>query len=79
VNAPFHFTLQAIEDLDAIWSFIAGESPDAADRVEMEIVATCRRAGETSFDGKQAARYHAPAVALLDHHEISQLCDRLPA
>jgi len=43
VNALFQFTQQATEDLDAIWWFIARDSPDAADRVEAEIVATCRR------------------------------------
>ena len=43
MNAPFHLTAQAIKDLDAIWWFIANDNRDAADRVEMEIVATCRR------------------------------------
>jgi plasmid stabilization system protein ParE len=43
VNAPFQFTPLATEDLDAIWWFIADDNPEAADRVEMEIVATCRR------------------------------------
>lgn len=43
MNAPFRFTPQATEDLDAIWWFIAADNRDAADRVEMEIVATCRR------------------------------------
>ena len=43
MNAPFRFTPQAVQDLDAIWWFIAEDSRDAADRVEMEIVATCRR------------------------------------
>jgi plasmid stabilization system protein ParE len=43
MNAPIQFTPQAMEDLDAIWWFIAEHSRDAADRVEMEIVATCRR------------------------------------
>jgi plasmid stabilization system protein ParE len=43
VNAPFQLTPLATEDLDAIWWFIAGHSRDAADRVELEIVATCRR------------------------------------
>jgi len=43
MNAPFQFTPQAAEDLDAIWWFIAEDNRDAADRVEMEIVATCRR------------------------------------
>ena len=40
---PFQFTPQATEDLDAIWWFIAEDNRDAAGRVEMEIVATCRR------------------------------------
>jgi plasmid stabilization system protein ParE len=43
MNAPFQLTPQATEDLDAIWWFIAADSREAADRVEIEIVATCRR------------------------------------
>jgi plasmid stabilization system protein ParE len=43
MNAPFQFTPQATEDLETIWWFIAEDSRDAANRVEMEIVATCRR------------------------------------
>lgn len=43
MNAPFQFTPQAAEDLDAIWWFIAEDNRDAAKRVEMEIIATCRR------------------------------------
>ena len=43
MSAPFQLTPQAAEDLDAIWWFIAERSRDAAGRVEMEIVATCRR------------------------------------
>jgi len=43
MNAPFQFTPQAAEDLDAIWWFIAEDNRDAANRVEAEIVATCRR------------------------------------
>ena len=43
MNAAFQFTPQATEDLDAIWNFIADNNRSAADRVEMEIVATCRR------------------------------------
>jgi len=34
MNAPFQFTPQATEDLDAIWWFIAADNRDAADRVE---------------------------------------------
>ena len=43
MNAPFEFTPQATEDLDAIWGFVAEDSRDAANRVEAEIVASCRR------------------------------------
>jgi len=43
MSAPFQFTQQAAKDLDEIWWFIAEDNRDAADRVEREIVATCRR------------------------------------
>ena len=43
MSAPFELTTQATEDLDAIWWFIAEDNRDAADRVEREILATCRR------------------------------------
>jgi plasmid stabilization system protein ParE len=42
-NAPFQLTPQAREDLDAIWWFIADENLEAAERVEIEIIATCHR------------------------------------
>jgi plasmid stabilization system protein ParE len=42
-NAPFQLTPQDTQDLDAIWWIIAEESRDAAERVEIEILATCRR------------------------------------
>ena len=32
MNAPFQFTPQAAEDLDAIWWFIAEDNRDAAGR-----------------------------------------------
>jgi antitoxin ParD1/3/4 len=43
MNAAFQFTPQAVDDLDGIWWFIAEDNRDAANRVESEIVATCRR------------------------------------
>jgi plasmid stabilization system protein ParE len=39
--ASFRLTPDAIKDLDAIWSFIFRDSPDAADAVEAEIKAAC--------------------------------------
>lgn len=43
MNAAFQFTPQAVEDLDAVWWFIAENNREAADRVESEILATCHR------------------------------------
>jgi addiction module RelE/StbE family toxin len=43
MNTAVQFTQQAVEDLDDIWWFIAADKRDAADRVEAEIVASCRR------------------------------------
>jgi plasmid stabilization system protein ParE len=53
MNAAFQFTPQAIEDLDAIWWFIAEDNRDAADRVEMEIIATCRRLAKHPLMGSR--------------------------
>ncbi|MGA2133074.1 MAG: type II toxin-antitoxin system RelE/ParE family toxin [Bryobacteraceae bacterium] len=41
MNAAVEITPRAIEDIDRIWSFIAADSPQAADRVEAAIVAAC--------------------------------------
>ena len=49
----FELTTQAIEDLDEIWYFIARDSRDAADRVEGEIIATCRRLAAYPLIGHQ--------------------------
>ena len=43
MSARFQLTPQAREDLDGIWWSIAKDNPDAADRVEAEILATCSR------------------------------------
>jgi plasmid stabilization system protein ParE len=53
MNAPFQFTPQATEDLDAIWWFIAEDNQEAADRVEMEILATCRRLAKHPLMGSK--------------------------
>lgn len=51
MNPPFQFTPLAMEDLDAIWWFIAEHSREAAGRVESEIVGTCRRLARYPFMG----------------------------
>jgi plasmid stabilization system protein ParE len=43
MSVLFQLTPQAIEDLDVIWWTIAQDNRDAAERVEMEILATCHR------------------------------------
>jgi len=43
MNASFQLTPQAADDMEEIWCYIAEDNRDAADRVEIEIVATCRR------------------------------------
>jgi plasmid stabilization system protein ParE len=43
MSSVFQLTPQAIEDLDAIWWTIAEDNRDAAERVELEILATCQR------------------------------------
>lgn len=42
----FLFTPSAESDLFEIWSFIATENPEAADRVENDILACCRKLAE---------------------------------
>ena len=43
MSAPFQLATQAIEDLEGIWWFIEEDSREAANRVETEIITTCRR------------------------------------
>jgi plasmid stabilization system protein ParE len=43
VTGAFQLTPQAIDDIDEIWWRIAQDKPDAANKVERKIVATCRR------------------------------------
>lgn len=53
MSASFQFTPQAAEDLDAIWWFIAEDNREAADRVEGEIVAACRRLAKYPLMGSR--------------------------
>jgi plasmid stabilization system protein ParE len=54
--SEYQFTPQAVDDLFAIWSYIAEENPDAANRVEEAVYAACGflaespRAGRTRED-----------------------------
>jgi antitoxin ParD1/3/4 len=51
MSAPFQLTQQATEDLDRIWSFIAADSEEAADRVESEMVRTCQQLARSPLIG----------------------------
>ena len=53
MTALFQLTPQATEDLDAIWWFIAEDNRNAADRVELEIITTCRRLAKRPGMGVQ--------------------------
>jgi len=48
---PFWLTPKATEDLDSIWWFIARDSKQSADRVELEIVSACRRIAQHPLMG----------------------------
>jgi plasmid stabilization system protein ParE len=72
MSASFELTPQATEDLDAIWWFIAEDNREAADRVETEIIATCRRLAKHPLMGSKRQDI-THLGALWDRHEIPQL------
>ena len=47
----YHLTPQALDDLFDIWSYIAQDSPAAADRVEQAIYLACERLAESPLTG----------------------------
>jgi plasmid stabilization system protein ParE len=49
--SSYQFTPQAVEDLFEIWSYIAGDDLDAANRVEDAIHAACAFLAETPRSG----------------------------
>ena len=77
-NAPFQLTPQATEDLDAIWWIIAEDSRDAAERVEMEILATCQRLARHPRVGTNRRDITMLPVRFWTI-KVPQLCDRLPS
>jgi len=50
--SSYQFTLQAIEDLFEIWSYIAGDDLEAASRVEEAIHAGCAFLADTPLAGR---------------------------
>jgi plasmid stabilization system protein ParE len=55
--ALFQLTPQASEDLEAIWSFIARESMDAANRVEDAILDACNLLAQNPLLGSRRASF----------------------
>ena len=49
--ASFRLTPDAMDDLDAIWSFISRDNPNAANAVEEEIKAACTFLAEGPLKG----------------------------
>jgi plasmid stabilization system protein ParE len=47
----YQFTPQAVDDLFEVWSYIAQESPESADRVEAAIIAACETLAKSPFAG----------------------------
>lgn len=47
----YQFTPQAVDDLFEIWSYIAGDSQDAANRVEEAIYVACAQLAESPLAG----------------------------
>jgi plasmid stabilization system protein ParE len=47
----YQFTPQAVDDLFEIWSYIAQDSPESADRVEAMIFAACETLARSPFVG----------------------------
>jgi plasmid stabilization system protein ParE len=50
--SDYQFTPQAVDDLFEIWSYIAEESTEAANRVEEAIYAVCDFLTRTPFAGR---------------------------
>jgi antitoxin ParD1/3/4 len=48
----YQFTPQAADDLLDIWTFIAGDSPEAADRVEAAVFRACDLLADSPFMGR---------------------------
>ena len=55
--SEFQFTPQAADDLFEIWSYIAGDDPRAADRVEKAILDACSFLASTPLSGRIRAEF----------------------
>jgi plasmid stabilization system protein ParE len=62
-----------------IWSYIADDNEDAADRVERAIYDACAFVAEAPLRGPSAARPHDPFASFLDADPLSKLRRCVPA
>ena len=70
--SPYQFTPQAVDDLLDIWSFIANDNLDAADRVETAIFS-----GRFPFRRNDKERSDRLTCSLLGRAAVFELSDRL--
>jgi len=73
--SSYQFTLQAIEDLFEIWSYIAGDDLEAASRVEEAIHAGCAFLADTPLAG----RIREDLTAHLACATLPELLDCVPS
>jgi hypothetical protein len=80
VSSSVELTPGAIEDLDNIWWFIANDNREAADRVETEIVATCRKLAKPSARdfARQTGHQARPGRPALSAPTADDQCGRRP-
>jgi plasmid stabilization system protein ParE len=75
--SKYQFTPQAVGDLLDIWSFIAQDSPEAADRVEAAIFRACDLLADSPLQGKHEEGPHALASSVLGFAALLEVPDSL--
>ncbi len=55
MHAHYRLTPRAVDDLDAIWSYISAHSVDAANRVESAILSSCEKLTQRPLLGTKRA------------------------
>ena len=74
----YALTPHAKADLFDIWSYIANDSEDAADRVEQAICEACAFVAKSPMRG-YSPRPYSTSASFLDADPFSELRDRIPA
>jgi plasmid stabilization system protein ParE len=74
----YALTRLAKADIFDLWSYLAGDSEDSADRVEQAIYDACAFVAEAP-NRSHSPRPYTPGASLLDPDSLSQLYDRVSA